>query len=134
MGPLLSGTLTTILANYPVDRSRIIAAGFSGGGMAAHYLSMAYPNLISAIVINTGMISESYQNSEKYLHAQNQVAVFLASPTDFRYHEMQADKNHLEGFGWRTQWIEFEGGHAIAPESAYMEAAEWIEKELAYRR
>lgn len=86
---------------------------------------------------------------------ENKTVVFLASPTDFRYKNMQWDRQFLESKGWKTksaycailaqyvlqsqhskidkilptlQWIEFEGGHNFAPESAYEEAAEWIEE------
>jgi predicted esterase len=130
MGPILTNTIKIIAANYPVDGSRIIATGFSGGGMSSHYLTMEYPNLIWAIVINTGMITEEYQNGKSYPYPHNKIAVFLASPTDFRYNQMQSDRSFLESIGWKTKWIEFQGGHSIAPEFAYMETAEWIEEQI----
>ncbi|MBU2103257.1 MAG: hypothetical protein KKF80_07650 [Candidatus Omnitrophica bacterium] len=130
IGSALSSTIRAVVARYPVDEKKIIATGFSGGGMSAHYLSMAYPNLISAVVVNTAMINEYYFGGKHYGYPRNKIAVFLASPTDFRYEQMKLDRNFLERIGWKTRWIEFEGGHAIAPAKAYQEAAVWLIEEL----
>ena len=43
---------------------------------------------------------------------------------------MQSDRRFLEGLGWETKWIEFEGGHVIAPQKVYKEAADWLEDSL----
>ena len=43
----------------------------------------------------------------------------LSSKTDFRYEEMARDREFLEGFAWDVKWIEFDGGHKIAPDSAW---------------
>ncbi len=56
--------------------------------------------------------------------------VFLASPTDFRYNEMKRDRGFLESHGWKTKWIEFTGGHTLAPYEIYEQAAQWLEKNL----
>jgi hypothetical protein len=41
---------------------------------------------------------------------------------------MKRDRAFLEARGWVAKWIEFPGGHTIAPASAYEEAAAWLEK------
>jgi len=128
--PLLTRTIHDIQAAYPVDRSRVIASGFSGGGMGAHYMSMAYPDLISAVVVNTCMIHENFENGKGYQGPSGQRAVFLASPTDFRYDEMRRNKDLLDRLGWKTKWIEFSEGHTIAPDSAYQEAAQWLAEQF----
>ena len=50
----------------------------------------------------------------------------LASPSDFRYQEMKRDRTFLEILGWKTKWIEFQGGHRIAPAASYDQAARWL--------
>jgi predicted peptidase len=130
MANTLITRLKFVSVNYPIDTSRVIATGFSGGGMLSHALTMFYPKFIAAIVVNTGMMEESYGNANSYMFSQNKLAVFLASPTDFRYTAMRKDKWFLEGIGWKTKWIEFEGGHAMAPSRAYEEAAQWLEEQF----
>ena len=132
VGPEMQLTMsdvTEVEKDYPVDRSRIIFTGFSGGAQGSHMFAFYYPQTIWAIVLNTGMIQPFYYQNETILsyYPRNKTAAFIASPTDFRYEQMKKDKELLDGLGWRTKWIEFVGGHAIAPEFAYEEAAKWLE-------
>ena len=123
--------LAELEKKYPINNSRIIVTGFSGGAMFSHAFAYFYPQNVSAIVLNTGMISQIYYQNATYFYyyPKNKTAVFIASPTDFRYEQMKQDKILLESLGWKTRWIEFTGGHTIAPESAYEEAAKWLENE-----
>jgi hypothetical protein len=103
--------------------------------MGAHAFAFLSPQLISAVVINTGMMHENYsQGAQKYMYPKGKLAVFLASPTDFRYGAMKKDRVFLEELGWKTQWIEFAGGHTFAPQAKYEEAALWLEEELGKRQ
>ncbi len=124
--------LRVMVNDFPIDKSRIIATGLSGGGMGSHAFAFSYPNLISAVVINTGKIDD-YFLSQKNQYPKRKAVVFLASPTDFRYEEMKRDRIFLQSLGWKTKWIEFKGGHTLAPESSYNEAAQWFRDQLNYR-
>jgi predicted esterase len=115
--------------SVPADKSKIIVSGFSGGGMGAHIFSFLYPELISGVVVNTGMIQEEYIK-QKGQYPRGKSAVFLASPADFRYQEMKRDREFLRGLGWKTEWIEFPEGHTIAPGRYYKEAAQWLSVNL----
>jgi predicted esterase len=119
-----------ITESYPVDREKIIATGFSGGGQASHFLAMQYPGLFRAIIVNTCKIHDAYRDCAIPNYPKGKLAVFLASRTDFRYDEMKADCRYLISLGWSTKWIEFEGGHSIAPQSSSLEAAEWLNSQL----
>jgi predicted esterase len=112
---------------YAVDPRRLIFSGISGGGMGSHAMSKFYPREVSAVVINTGMMEESFMTSD---YPQGKLAVFLASPTDFRYHEMQRDHSFLLSHRWKVKWIEFPGGHIMAPLEIYEQAATWLEENL----
>ena len=132
VGPVLrrlADSVDAVRSQVPVDTSKIIASGFSGGGMAAHIFAFSYPALISAVIVNTGMIHEAYiQRRQDY--PRGKYVVFLASPGDFRYEEMRRDERFLKGLGWKTSWVEFDDGHAIAPASAYESAAQWLAEQL----
>ncbi|MEQ8188888.1 MAG: hypothetical protein ABRQ39_13035 [Candidatus Eremiobacterota bacterium] len=117
-----------ILPAYPIDREKIIASGISGGGMASHAFSFLYPDMICAVIINTGMINEEYLKEPAY--PGGKIAVLLASPDDFRYNEMQRDRDFLQNLGWKIKWIEFSGGHTMAPETVYDEAVRWVTDEF----
>lgn len=93
--------------------------------MGAHAFSYEHRDLISAIIVNTCMMNEYYLH-ESATYPAGKSAVFLASPTDFRYREMRRDGEFLLRLHWRVRWKEFQGGHRLAPESLYDEALEWL--------
>jgi predicted esterase len=126
--PAVEAELTDVETNYPVNLTRVIMTGLSGGAMGSHAMSAYYPDRVTAIVVNTGMINEIFYEDSSY--PLGKWAVFLASPTDFRYEEMKRDRAFLDSKGWVTEWIEFTGGHALAPDEVYEQAAAWLEKNL----
>lgn len=119
--------LKFVIANYPVDTGKIICSGLSGGAMVSHGMAARFPRLVRAVVANTGMMHEHFQ---KPGYPRDKLAVMLASPTDFRYREMQRDRKFLEQNGWQVRWLEFKGGHTFAPASSYMKAASWLKSRL----
>ncbi|MEI8011578.1 MAG: hypothetical protein WCI27_03720, partial [Candidatus Omnitrophota bacterium] len=81
-----------------VDQKMILATGLSGGAWASYDYADAFPEFISGLVLNTGMMCEIYIKEFKENRStfpKNKFAVFLASPTDFRYTEMQQDRDFL---------------------------------------
>ncbi|MFA5270803.1 MAG: hypothetical protein WC412_00485 [Candidatus Omnitrophota bacterium] len=121
----LADSFKAVCGQFPVDKAKIIITGFSGGAMGAHAFSYTYPSMVSAIIVNTGMINDYYLE-KKSNYPRHKIAAFLASPTDFRYKEMKRDKEAMDSLGWITKWIEFDGGHRLAPLPVYLEAANWI--------
>jgi poly(3-hydroxybutyrate) depolymerase len=122
-------TLAILLRDYPVDPSRVYATGLSGAGMHAHDLVADFPDKFRGVVVNTGMMPHHWKGNDPFdatHYPRTKVAVMLASPTDFRFHEMQEDRKLLEGVGWQVLWIEFPGGHTYAPPASYVQAAAWL--------
>jgi poly(3-hydroxybutyrate) depolymerase len=122
-------TLRLAEHDYPVDPARIYATGFSGGAMHAHDIVGDHPEIFRGLVANTGMMPYHWPGNDPLDRAhypKAKLAVFLASPADFRYREMRADRAALEGLGWKVRWIEFPGGHRYAPPESYVEAAAWL--------
>lgn len=144
---IMKGKLDAAFSLYPVDTSRVILTGMSGGGSFAHAMNLSYPGLADALVINTGMVwgqtipegsyngpdwtQYGYDNASnlrrQYASNSRRLVVFLASPTDFRYEEMQRDSDlYGNNLGWGVYWTEFAGGHVTAPPTKYTEAFDWI--------
>lgn len=121
-----------------VDPSRILVTGFSGGAMVSHRLALVAPDLIRAVIANTGMMPEyGPDGAETRIpppsvlasYPRDRLAVMLASPSDFRYQQMKEDRALLESLGWRIRWIEFPGGHRFAQPEVYDQAADWLAQE-----
>ncbi len=128
MGPVLErmmAELAKLSTRFPIDQSKVMASGLAGGGMGENTLSFLYPKVIRAVLVPMEMIHD-YFIGPKDLYPRNKLAVFLANPAGLRYTEMKRDRKFLEGFGWKTRWIEFKSDNAVAPASAYIEAAEWL--------
>jgi poly(3-hydroxybutyrate) depolymerase len=123
--PQLVAALDSIEHLYPVDLSRVVLTGLSGGAMGSHAFAGFHPDRVRAVVANTGMMEETFMVAN---YPRDKLAVFLASPTDFRYQEMKRDRQFLDQHGWSTSWFEFTGGHTLAPAETYLAAADWLTK------
>ena len=122
----IAAKIAELASRYAIDETRVISAGLSGGGMGSHAFAYHHAAKILGIIVNTGMMHRNYQQQSDYPTGKK--VVFLASPTDFRYGEMQEDYHYLKGLQWEAHWLEFEGGHVYAPEKLRKEALEILLK------
>ena len=117
--------LGELIHTYTLDPFKIVATGFSGGGMHAYDLAFQHPRLFCAVVVNTGVMRDDWRQSHTLPHQK--LAVLLASPEDVLYEEMRLNQQFLLDLQWKTLWIEFDGGHSLGPLSAYDRVGEWLE-------
>lgn len=118
--------IDTLAAKHPIDVHRLATTGYSGGGMLSHYLAMTMKTRVRAVIPNTGIVHPKFRDRKNY--PVGKIVAFIASPTDKRYAEMKGDRERLEALKWRTKWIEFKGGHVLAPYETCLEAATWVEE------
>jgi hypothetical protein len=116
-------TLTNdILNRYPVDRDRIYAAGFSGGGRFAQIFSQMNTNIKAVISIGAGFAFD------KSRPLRNKVPMlFLAGDEDFNYLEINNSKETLKLSGVRYFIFEFKGKHEWPDRQITDEALWWFE-------
>jgi len=122
---LVEAELNDVEKQFPVDRQRVIFSGFSGSSTGAHAFVRAYPGRVWAMVLNSGAMADGSLTAG---YPPGKLAVLLASRTDPAYAEIARDRQFLESRQWKVQWIEFEGGKALAPAATYEQAAEWLEE------
>ena len=70
----LKSELNGIEKSYPIDTSKIIITGLSGGAMASHAFARFHPDRIRAVVANTGMMEETFMTDD---YPRGKWAVFL---------------------------------------------------------
>ena len=122
----------------PVDRSRIIFTGYSGGANFADFMNLRYPGYAAGVIINSGQIPAqlfsktprpgflTFPSASDFAGARD-VGVFLASPADGQFYGItQANSHLMQKLGWNTIFLSFPGGHVNAPLSTYDQAIAWI--------
>ncbi len=116
-------TLTAdILKYYNVDRERMYAAGFSGGGRFAQIFSQMYPDIKAVISIGAGSVfSQSAQPVNKL------PVLFLAGNEDFNYMEIENSIEILKSMEFHCYFLEFEGKHEWPRGPVMDEALLWFE-------
>ncbi|MBU1043567.1 MAG: hypothetical protein KJ915_04115 [Candidatus Omnitrophica bacterium] len=122
--------IEAVIKSYPVNRKRIITTGISGGGMGAHMVAYYRPDLVLAVISTVGRINPFFKTDPKAKqdYPQSKIAVFLSGTNDFNAAEMRKDQQFLSQLYWQTKWLEFKGGHEMAPQELYKQALSWIEQ------
>jgi hypothetical protein len=110
----------------PVDASRVIFAGFSGGGQASYGAAYFYPERVRGVITNCGKLWTNLNGMPKA-----KLVAFIASPADYNYDAMKGDRAYLQALGWTGYWLEFDGGHSLAPPQAFQNATAWMLSQMA---
>ncbi len=127
----MKDTIETAVTNYPIDPARIVAAGYAGGAMEAHHLSVICPEYISAVIANCGIIHRDGMRTPNY--TQGKLAVLITNADDFRYMQMKQNADFLKENSWQVAWMEFRGGHRWAPPQAFVRACGLLNEKMAGR-
>lgn len=127
--PKINGTIGDVMMRVNLDEERIYLGGFSGGGMGSYVVSYFKPNFFRGLIINSGAI-HSHLYDEELIREMGIEKVALICGTEDNVvscSHMKNDEEWLKKSGIRTLFIEFEGGHQIAPADTYITAIEWLE-------
>ena len=116
-------------SKYPINLKKVIAAGSSGGGMASHLFSFLHPDTVAAVISNVGYIHEGTLAQSKN-YPRNKICVLMTGTTDYNNKLMKEDLKFLQEHDWKCKWIEFIGGHVMAPKEERKEALKFVLDEL----
>lgn len=127
--PRVYESLGDVRSRVNVDGSPVYACGFSGGGMASYVISYFKPNYFQGLIVNSGGIHEILYNKENLRRMGVRKVVLLCGRRDgiVSCEHMRNDEMWLNAAGIETYFIEFDGGHSMAPQDAYRGAVEWLE-------
>jgi len=138
--------LDAAIASLPVDPSRIILTGLSGGANFAEFFNLTYPGFAAAVIENSGEIPFQFFGKPTNAHLEpppdpqsfgdsRRIAVFLASPTDPLFYglALHRDLPYYRSLGWQTRFLSFPGGHRFAPIPVYLKAIDWLESRPSWQ-
>lgn len=136
--------LDALPSTLPIDTSRIIFTGFSGGANYADFMNLRYPGYAAAVIINSGQIpAQLFSKTPRRgfvtmptasaFAGSRTLGVFLCSPADGQFYGIsQANAKLMQSLGWDTVFYSFPGGHSIAPPATYNQAIAWIESQPSW--
>ncbi|WP_165225304.1 hypothetical protein [Aquisphaera insulae] len=130
----IKASVDAAVAAYPVDPSRIILTGLSGGGNYAEYFNLKYPGYAAAVVDNSGRVPlDKFKRgtlpTAESFGASRRVAILLASPSDAEFYNdaVKGSLPYYKSIGWQVRFYSFPGGHNFAPIRIYKNAIDWME-------
>lgn len=118
---IIGKLVTDVLLKYAIDKQRIYAAGFSGGGRVALTQALTLNNVKGIMIAGAGA------NRADFTSINHKFDIYAtAGLGDFNYSEVNSIQQQLQGLGWRFLVSEFEGSHAWPPKEVINEAVLWF--------
>lgn len=110
-----------VFSKLPINKQRIYAAGFSGGGRVALNQALMMSNIKGIMMVGAGANRVDFASQSRKFDMYA-----TAGLGDFNYLEVMSIHEQLQGLGWRFLLREFEGGHAWPPKEVINEAVLWF--------
>jgi phospholipase/carboxylesterase len=128
----IEGFLAAAQERYPVDRGRLVLAGFSQGGFMAYQLALRDPDRYAGLIALSSWLPAELAKSipKQPGHARLPALVIHGSddpmiPVDRAY----ASRDSLLALGVPTVFREYAMGHEIRPD-ALREILHWLEEKV----
>lgn len=134
----IASTLNTIhtfikelIANYPIDASKVFLLGFSQGSMISLSYALAYPKSITGVIAQSGAIPSSIGLDIDFNGLKGKPIVITHGLDDpmMPINRARKTRDALINLGANLDYNEFQMGHTISNESL-LTIKKWLEKQL----
>jgi phospholipase/carboxylesterase len=129
----LRSFLEQALERYPVDRRKLVALGFSQGGVMAYDLVLREPALFAGLAalsswLPPGLVASIARQPE---HEGLPVLVQHGSEDPMiPVARAQESRDALRGLGVNLAYREYEMGHEVRPDSSLRDLLQWLEEKV----
>lgn len=117
-----NAVLEDVFARFNVDRSFVIASGFSGGGRTAVDMALRRGTMAGVITCGAALPSQNAITKTKQIPFAE-----VIGRLDMNYQEAVTANSYLKSTANPSFLIYFHGGHQWPPIEAYDEAIQWHE-------
>jgi len=124
--------LDEALERYPVDRSRLVIAGFSQGGFLAYQIALRAPQRFAGLMALSSWLPAEVAQAIPPQPAHRELPTLVihgSEDTMIPVARAYASRDALLGLGVPTVFREYPMGHEIRPE-ALREIVRWLEERV----
>jgi phospholipase/carboxylesterase len=124
--------LDAALARYPIDRARLIVAGFSQGGFLAYQIALRAPARFAGLMALSSWLPQEVASAIPAQPAHKQLPALVVHGSDdpmVPIARAYASRDALLGLGVPMVFREYPMGHEIRPE-ALREIVRWLEERV----
>jgi phospholipase/carboxylesterase len=117
---VLEAFLEDALELYPIDPRRLVALGFSQGGVMAYDLALGRPERFAALVALSSWLPEAVLEGLPESEARAALPTLLMHGSQdpmISIENAQAARSRLGELGIEAAWGEYEMGHEISPQA-----------------
>ena len=122
-----------VLARYPVDRRKLVALGFSQGGVMAYDLVLREPKLFAGLAALSSWLPPGLAASISRQPEHEGLPVLVQHGTEdpmIPLASAQESREALLGLGVNLTYREYEMGHEVRPESSLRDLVLWLEERV----
>lgn len=124
--------LDAALARYPVDRARLVVAGFSQGGFLAYQIALRAPERFAGLMALSSWLPPEVAKAIPAQPGHERLPTLVVHGSDdpmIPIARAYASRDALLGLGVPTVFREYPMGHEIRPE-ALREIVRWLEERV----
>jgi len=117
---VLEAFLEDALERYPIDPQRLVALGFSQGGVMAYDLALGRPERFAALVALSSWLPDAVLEGLPESDARDALPTLLIHGSQdpmISIENAQAARARLGELGIKAAWGEYEMGHEINPQA-----------------
>ena len=119
-----------LIANYPIDSSKITLLGFSQGTALGYAVALSHPDKIEKVVALSGFVNSDILEDDYLKNDLSKLKIFASHGTVDQVIPIEwarKSKHFLEKLGINLTYKEYPIGHGVSPQ-VFNDFKNWLEK------
>jgi len=119
---LIAVFIDELIANYPIDTTRVTLVGFSQGAILSYAIALSYPEKVQRVVAMSGYLNPEIIKDDYLRNSFSNLKIFASHGTVDQVIPVEwgrKAKPILENLGIETTYKEYPIGHGVSPQNFY---------------